>query len=113
MMMPVIAHAGDWVSTIIILAPTFAVIAWLGLVRLRERRGREEDSGREQSEGNADDISSARSASVPPKTRPTVDPTALQSRAATPSFYRGALLAPPPCAPTTRPVRAAATPVLS
>ena len=25
MMVPVIAHAGDWVSTIIILAPTFAV----------------------------------------------------------------------------------------
>lgn len=70
MMMPVIAHAGDWVSTIIILAPTFAVIAWLGLVRLRERRGREEDSGRERSEGNADDISSARSASVPPEDPP-------------------------------------------
>ncbi len=68
--MPVIAHAGDWVETIIILAPTFAVIAWLGLVRLRERRGRDEDSGREQSEGNADDISSARSASVAPEDPP-------------------------------------------
>ncbi len=70
MMMPVIAHAGDWVSTIIILVPMFSLIAWLGLARLRERRGGEEDPGREQSEGNADDISSARSASVPPEDPP-------------------------------------------
>lgn len=35
---PVIAHAGDWISTIVFLAPIAAVAIWMGVQRVRERR---------------------------------------------------------------------------
>jgi hypothetical protein len=41
--MLVLAHAGHWISSLLILLPTVAFIAWLVLVTVRDRRrGRDE-----------------------------------------------------------------------
>jgi hypothetical protein len=36
--MPVLAHAGHWIESVLILVPTLGFIGWLGIVTLRERR---------------------------------------------------------------------------
>jgi hypothetical protein len=40
--MPVVAHAGHWISSVLILVPTVAFIIWLVAVTVRDRR-RERD----------------------------------------------------------------------
>ena len=45
-MTPVLAHAADWLSSLVFLAPVLLVGAWLGISSWRERRrGGEEGSG--------------------------------------------------------------------
>ena len=41
----VIAHAGHWISSLVILLPTVAFIVWLVLITVRDRR-RERSGGR-------------------------------------------------------------------
>ena len=36
--MPVFAHAGHWIESLLILIPTLGFLGWLGAVTLRERR---------------------------------------------------------------------------
>lgn len=35
---PLIAHAGDWISTIVLLAPMAVIAIWVAVQRVRERR---------------------------------------------------------------------------
>jgi hypothetical protein len=44
--MPVFAHAGHWIESVLILVPTLGFIAWLAFVTIRERR-RERREGSE------------------------------------------------------------------
>ncbi len=37
-MQPPIAHAADWISTGLLLAPVLAFLGWLAVTQLRERR---------------------------------------------------------------------------
>ena len=36
--MPVLAHAGHWIESVMILVPTLGFILWLGFVTVRDRR---------------------------------------------------------------------------
>jgi hypothetical protein len=45
-MTPVLAHAGHWIESILILVPTLGFIGWLAVVTIRERR-RERREGSE------------------------------------------------------------------
>jgi hypothetical protein len=36
--MPVLAHAGHWIESVLILVPTLGFILWLAVVTLRDRR---------------------------------------------------------------------------
>ena len=41
--MPVLAHAADWIESILILVPTLSFIGWLAFVTVRDRRRRSGD----------------------------------------------------------------------
>ncbi len=55
--MLVLAHAGHWIESILILVPTLGFIGWLAVVTLRERRrerrGEREERGANQSPAEA------------------------------------------------------------
>jgi hypothetical protein len=40
----VIAHAGHWIESILVLIPTLAFIVWLGAITLRDRRRQRKSS---------------------------------------------------------------------
>jgi hypothetical protein len=43
----VIAHAGHWIESILVMIPTVSFVAWLGFITIRDRiRQRREGDGR-------------------------------------------------------------------
>jgi hypothetical protein len=43
--MLVLAHAGHWIESVLILVPTLGFIVWLGFVTIRERRRERREGG--------------------------------------------------------------------